>query len=119
MNTPNAANKTVPCLRTAAIALTTTAPSQLWAQQGAQGYGPHMWDGGSWMFSGPMMMLIVIVIVIVLLAALLLRWFGGSDQGQARNHTPRPSPVDILKERFARGELDKEEYEERRRVLGE
>jgi putative membrane protein len=32
---------------------------------------------------------------------------------------PRRTPLDILKERFARGEIDKQEYEERRRVLGE
>ena len=27
------------------------------------------------------------------------------------------TPMDILKERFARGEIDKEEFEERRRIL--
>ncbi|WP_018616980.1 SHOCT domain-containing protein [Segetibacter koreensis] len=29
----------------------------------------------------------------------------------------KESPLDILKKRFARGEINKEEYEERRRVL--
>jgi putative membrane protein len=32
---------------------------------------------------------------------------------------PGRSPLDILKERFARGEIDKEVLEKRRRVLGE
>jgi putative membrane protein len=32
---------------------------------------------------------------------------------------PARTPLDILKERFARGEIDKAEFEDRRRVLGE
>jgi len=32
---------------------------------------------------------------------------------------PTRTPLDILKERFARGEIDKAEFEDRRRVLGE
>jgi putative membrane protein len=81
-------------------------------------FGRHMWDGPwhTWFF-GPLMM-IASVFVVVLIAVLLFRWLGGGQVG-IRHDGHRKSPVDILKERFARGEIDKEEFEERRRILEE
>jgi putative membrane protein len=74
------------------------------------------------MFFGPMMMLIVIA-VIVAVVLLVARWLGssghGHSHGPAHHRLPGQTPLDILKERFARGEIDKDEYEERRRVLAE
>jgi len=37
--------------------------------------------------------------------------------GPARGEHPSPGPLEILDERFARGEISAEEYAERRRVL--
>jgi putative membrane protein len=48
----------------------------------------------------------------------MVRWLGGSH-GAAPLPPPGRAPLDILKERFARGEIDKEEFEQRRRVLDE
>ncbi len=94
-------------------------PSLAWAQQqGDPYYGPHMWSGGGWMFLGPLMM-IVFVAAIVVVVVLMVRWLGGTGHGAAPHPPPGGTPLDILKERFARGEIDKEEFEERRRVLGE
>jgi len=87
-------------------------------QQGGPYYGPHMWTGGPWMFFGPLMMIIFIAAIVVGVV-FMVRWLGGSGHGTAQHDPPSRTPLDILKERFARGEIDKEEFEERRRVLGE
>ena len=88
----------------------------------AQTYGNHPYMG-SWgwgmMILGPIMM-IVFIAVAVAVVVLLVRWLGGTaGQGGALHSPPGKMPLDILKERFAKGEIDKEEFEERRRVLGE
>ena len=99
-------------LAAGSLALLTT-PSLVWAQQQADYHGPHMmW--GAW-FVGPIMM-IVFIAVAVTVVVLIVRWLGGSPHG-ASQHPPGKTPVDILKERFARGEIDKDEFEERRRIL--
>ena len=85
------------------------------AQQPQSDYyhGRHMWDGG-WMFLGPLMM-IVFIAVIVVVVVLLVRGLGGHRSGSSTS--PDSDALNILKERYARGEIDKEEFEERRRVL--
>ncbi len=83
-------------------------------------YGPHMWSGGwhGWFF-GPMMMIVFIAMAVVVVV-FLLRWLGGGRHGVMHHAQPMGrTPLDILKERFAKGEIDKEEFEERRRVLAE
>lgn len=105
---------------TALLALVAVPLAVRAQQQEGYHHGPHhMWDGG-WlgMFLGPFMMIIFIAVAVVVVV-LLIRWLGGP--GHERHGPPplRKASLDILKERFARGEIDKEEFEERRRVLGE
>ena len=71
------------------------------------------------LFRSPLFMILVLAVVIAV-AVLLVRWLGGPWHGPASHQSPPGrAPLDILKERFARGEIDKEEFEERRRMLGD
>jgi putative membrane protein len=64
---------------------------------------------------------IAFVAVVVAIAVLGLRWLVRSLDSQPRGG-PAPTPVDsaltLLRERFARGEIDADEFEQRRRTLG-
>ena len=110
----------------AASAALTLVPGAVSAQAPSDAdryaYGPGMmgWGGGWAMFFGPLFMILFLGVLIAAVV-LLSRWAGGPWQGSTTpHHTPSVrTPVDILKERFARGEIDKEEFEERRRMLGE
>ncbi len=81
-------------------------------------YGWH--GGGDWshMMFGPLMMLVFVAIVIVVVV-LAVPWLGGAGHGAAvgPHQHPEKTPPDILKERFASGEIDQDEFEERRRIL--
>jgi putative membrane protein len=66
------------------------------------------WTGGywamPWMVFGPLMMIAFGIICMVVMAFVMR----GSSDGRA---------IDILKDRFARGEINQAEFEERRRLL--
>lgn len=79
----------------------------------AQEAGPGAWMsdwGWGHMVNGGWMM-VTFWGGIILAVFLLARAFGSGRPGQ------RHSALDILQERFARGEIDKAEYEERRRTI--
>ena len=69
-------------------------------------FRPHGWGMGiGWIIA--FILLIVLVWIIVKAAK------KSSDTGMPANK----SPMDILKERYARGEIDKEEFEKRKKDL--
>ncbi len=55
---------------------------------------------------------------IIVLIVLAVRWLGSSP---SRHDRPagRPSALEILEERYARGEIDHEEFERRKQLLTE
>ncbi len=72
------------------------------------------WMGG-WMMLFPILFLIAIVVG----AMLVIRAVQGGSRWRPREPggEGRRDPLEILEERFARGEIDAQEFEERRRTL--
>jgi putative membrane protein len=79
------------------------------------GWGMHhpMW--GPWGLWGIAMMLMMLVFWGAVIAAIVLgiRWL----TGLGRAGRPHDAALDILRQRYARGEIDKEEFEAKRRDL--
>ncbi len=74
------------------------------------GYG---FDGGAigwiWMFGG-LLVTVGFVVLILWAAGTISRGGGNRDPGRA-------TPLDILRERYARGEITQEEFEQARKIL--
>ncbi len=71
-------------------------------------------DGHGWMGLGWIFMALVWVLIVVGIVA-LLRWLGMG--GNENRGVSRKTPLEILQERYARGEIDREEYEQKRHDL--
>lgn len=84
------------------------------AHDGNDHYGPHMMWQGYGMVMGPFMMLIFVALIVIV-GVLLARWLSGHGIGPRAQS--RQESLDILKNRFARGEINKEEFEERKQIL--
>lgn len=102
----------------AAPALLASLPVLAQAATDGPDYWRYGWDWG-WghMIFGSLMM-IFFWGGLILLIVLAVRWLGGSSRSDAATPSRR-SALEILEERFARGEIDKEEFEERRRLLSD
>lgn len=72
------------------------------------GYGPM--DGGNNWFGGIFMLFIFIILIA--LAFWAVRYYG-----KMGNSALADDVLDVLKKRYANGEIDTKEYEEKRKVL--
>jgi putative membrane protein len=71
-------------------------------------------DGHGWMGFGWIFMLVFWGLIIAGVIA-LARWL--LAQGTGARDAPGKKPLDILKERYARGEIERDEFEQKRRDL--
>lgn len=85
-----------------------------------------MWPGGYWNGGEWILFPILMVIVMVIMMSIGFRMFGGMmggrggwfNAGRPDDWPTSDSALETLRERFARGEIDEQEYETKRKLLG-
>ena len=92
------------------------AAAPAWAQPVTQGWAghPYYMMGGGHMFGGGLFSLLVMVALVALVVVIVRR---GAHIRMAHGGGSASRALDILQERFARGEVSVEEYQERKKHL--
>lgn len=114
----------VPSMAAALCVAATSAMAQVGEipdRNGAFYYGHDMmWGSNQWggfgMILGPIFMILIVVGVVVGIIY-LLRLFGAAGPGGS--HLAHDRALALLKDRYAKGEIDSEEFAERKKQLAD
>ncbi|MEF8888859.1 MAG: SHOCT domain-containing protein [Desulfohalobiaceae bacterium] len=108
-------------ITTAALAATFSGAGPVFAQYQRN---PSMHPWGGMMMGGMgwvgMIFQVLLWILLLVVLGLLIKWLlqgPARDQGSAPGGGSQGRALEILKERYARGEIDKEEFEQKKRDL--
>ena len=85
-----------------------------------EAFGPGIWGGGEALLG--LLLPLLVLVVLAAVGLLALRASGHLSPGGTGTPSPAPRPPEdralaLLRERYARGELDTTDYEERRHRL--
>jgi len=79
-----------------------------WFGPGMMGWG---WWGMGWIF------MIIFWGLIIVGLIFLIRWLAGLSRARAPYEKTHDSALEILKQRYAKGEIDREEFDQKKRDL--
>jgi putative membrane protein len=69
------------------------------------------WWGMGWIFMAVFWALVIIALIF------LIRWLAIQSRPRGQQDQGRDSALEILRQRYARGEIDKEEFDQKKRDL--
>ena len=73
-------------------------------------YGPMM-DRGEWVWG--LIMMLIWIVILTIIAVVALRYLRGHEQGAGSN----TDPLGIAKERYAKGEITRKQFEKLKQAL--
>ena len=107
--------RTNPMLALTGLVILAVEPGSAWAQERGLdwnwGMHPMSWMWGAWGL-GMMLMMLVFWSLVITGIVLAMRWLASQGERSRSDWA-----LDILRERYARGEIDKDEFEAKRRDL--
>ncbi len=99
-------------ISTAVLTLLTGGPLTAVANQDRWYSSDHMWGSGGWMWGSMFMWIILIALVVLGFFS-----FSKSRPSSDTNQTMVTTPLDILNVRYAKGEINQQEYESHKKTL--
>lgn len=77
----------------------------------------HWGEFGGWGMGFGLIFMILFWVLVVVGIAVLIRWLVRESRNTGQPQPRDKTPLEIVQERYARGEIDREEYEQKRRDL--
>lgn len=82
------------------------------------GYGPGSGMMGGYGWTGPLSMIVWIIALALIVALIAWSMHARSGSTSASISIPRSTGLDLLEQRYARGEINRDEYLQKKQDLG-